>query len=134
MRILPTFVAAVAISVIIACKSKQHVTETRVGEFSEHFRHGSTELRLDDVITIFDILVNDSDTVAKPRQKILRQATIKEDTELVDTVSKVMGFSKQEQSVAPRSSRDGHLSPKVIYGIVLGFCVLLFLKYLLKIP
>lgn len=110
-----------------ACHSSREVVKTtrldRAGMFET-----SRFAVLDDIITVFDIICNDSDTTAVPRQKIVRHAQVSDN----DTVC----FQDSTRTAVRTQSRKGGVpssgleSVFFMFAIVIGSIVLLTLLLL----
>lgn len=112
---------------LCACHSSREVVKTTRLERAGMFQ-SSRYAVLDDVITVFDIVYNDSDTTAVPRRKIVRHAQVSDK----DTVS----FQDSTRTSVRTQSRKGGVpssgleSVFFMFAIVIGSIVLLTLLLL----
>lgn len=101
---------------LCACHSSREVVKTtrldRAGMFNT-----SRFAVLDDVITVFDIVYNDSDTAAVPRRKIVRHAQVSDK----DTVC----FEDTTRTEVRTQSRKGDDSSSGLVSVYFMFTMLL---------
>lgn len=112
-----------------ACHSSREVVKTtrldRAGMFNT-----SRFAVLDDVITVFDIVYNDSDTTAVPRQKIVRRTQVSDK----DTVSfqDTTRTAVRTQSIKGGGASSGLESVFFMFAMLL-VAIVLFTLLLLRI-
>ena len=125
----------IIISVIlctIGCKTKEKTVETKVDLQQQKWQYDKSQLKLDETITLFDIMINDSDTITTPKKMLRRRANIQQE----DSTSLII-FSAQNKKVRsgerPLSSTKSVLDNVLFIGaivvlllLILGF---LYLKF-----
>lgn len=114
---------------LCACHSSREVVTTtrldRAGMFNT-----SRFAVLDDVITVFDIVYNDSDTTAVPRRKIVRHAQVNDkDTVCFEDTTRT---AVRTQSRKGGGASSGLESVFFMFAIVIG-SIVLFTLLLLRI-
>lgn len=114
---------------LCACHSSREVVTTtqldRAGMFNT-----SKFAVLDDVITVFDIVYNDSDTTAVPRRKIVRHAQVSDkDTVCFEDTTRT---AVRTQSIKGGEASSGLESVCYMFVIIIGLIVL-FTLLLLRI-
>lgn len=101
---------------LCACHTSREVVKTtrldRAGMFNS-----SKFAVLDDVITVFDIVSNDSDTTMVPKRKIVRHAQVSDK----DTVS----FQDTTRTAVRTQSRKGDVSSSGLVSVFFMFTMLL---------
>lgn len=90
----------IAILCMSGCKTKEKTVETKVDLQQHTWQYDKSQLKLDETITLFDILINDSDTIATPKKMIRRRANIQQE----DTTQKIMYFTQNKKSSQRRTS------------------------------
>ena len=120
----------IAILCMSGCKTKEKTVETKVNLQQHTWQYDKSQLKLDETITLFDILINDSDTIATPKKMIRRRANIQQE----DTTQKIMYFAQNKKvrsGERPISSPNLVLDNVFIIGAI-GILLLLILGLYLK--
>lgn len=120
----------IAILCMSGCKTKEKTVETKVDLQQHTWQYDKSQLKLDETITLFDILINDSDTIATPKKMIRRRANIQQE----DTTQKIMYFTQNKKvrsGERPISSPNLVLDNVLIIGAI-GVLLLLILGLYLK--
>lgn len=115
--------------IFCACHSSREVVTTtrldRAGMFNT-----SKFAILDDVITVFDIVCNDSDTTAVPRRKIVRHAQVSnKDTVCFEDTTRT---AVRTQSIKGGEASSGLVSVFFMFTMLL-VAIVLFTLLLLRI-
>ena len=112
------------------CKTKEKTVETKVNLQQHTWQYDKSQLKLDETITLFDIEIDDSDTIATPKKMIRRRANIQQE----DTTQKIMYFAQNKRvrsGERPISSPNLVLDNVFIIGAI-GVLLLLILGLYLK--
>ena len=120
----------IAILCMSGCKTKEKTVETKVNLQQHTWQYDKSQLKLDETITLFDILINDSDTIATPKKMIRRRANIQQE----DTTQKIMYFAQNKKVRSgehPISSSKSVLDNVLFIGAI-GVLLLLILVLYLK--
>lgn len=112
------------------CKTKEKIVETKVNLQQQKWQYDKSQLKLDETITLFDILINDSDTITSPKKMLHRRVNIQQE----DTANLII-FSTQNKKVRsgerPLSSTKSVLDNVLFIGaIVVLLLLILSFSYL----
>lgn len=119
----------IAILCMSGCKTKEKTVETKVNLQQHTWQYDKSQLKLDETITLFDILINDSDTIATPKKMIRRRANIQQ----VDTTQKIMYFAQNKKVRSgehPISSSKSVLDNVLFIGAIGALLLLILVLYL----
>lgn len=113
-----------------ACKTKEKIVETSVDLQKQSWQYDKSLLQLDETITLFDIEINDSDTITTPKKMIQRRAKVQQE----DTTHKqqLLDFNKNVRSGEHCFSSAKSVLDNVFIGafIILLLLILgLYLKF-----
>ena len=127
------FLAAVAVSLCLSCRTKKTVEDVKIDALSAQFEKGSSRLLMNDVITWFDISVSDSDTTYTPKAMAKRCLSLEQEDSLSIRTSIKTKSNKVSTHEVNTTSRDAvpHLTLLVIMFIIL-ILLLLFIIFLWK--
>lgn len=121
-----------AILCMSGCKTKEKTVETKVDLQQQKWQYDKSQLKLDETITLFDILINNSDTITTPKKMLRRRVNIQQE----DTTQKLF-FSAQNKKVRsgerPLSSSKSVLDNVLCIGAIVALLLLilgfLYLKF-----
>ena len=129
-RLLQILTATILAVSLTACRTKQHAVSVSKQQLLLEQQNWLANLQLDETVTLFDLTVSDSDTIATPRRRLQRVAHIQQE----DVKKRVLVAKDSAQSVEQKSTSsrdDSHQSFYKVIAIVLVFSLLLLISKLL---
>lgn len=127
------FLAAVAVSLCLSCRTKKTVEDVQIDALSAQFQKGSSRLLMNDVITWFDISVSDSDTTYTPKAMAKRCVSLQQEDSVYIRTSSKTESNKVSTHEVNTTSRDAVPNLKLLVIIIsMLILLLLFIFFLWK--